>query len=168
MACARPTLSVDRGFSLIEIAVVLAIIAILAALALPDLSHRIIREQVVEGAKLADVAKTPVGTAWVSHLPLPVDNAAAGLPPPQKVVGNMVQSVTVEDGAIHVTFGFKAHERIRGRTLSFRPAVVQDARVVPVAWLCGQAQPVPGMRAMGRDRTDLQPEYLPLNCHAPR
>lgn len=153
---------------MIEIAVVLAIIAILATLALPSLSHRVIREQVVEGAKLADVAKAPVAAAWAGHLPMPPDNAAAGLPPPGKVVANVVQSVTVEDGAIHVTYGFKAHDRIKGRTLTFRPAVVDDAHVVPVAWLCGQAAPVPGMRVLGRDRTDLQPEYLPLNCHAPR
>ena len=72
----------------------------------------------------------------------------------------------IEDGAIHITFGNRAIAAINGKTLSLRPAVVSDAPVVPVAWVCGHASaPAPAqMTAEGADRTDLATNFLPLNC----
>ncbi|RDH95911.1 pilin [Caldimonas thermodepolymerans] len=154
----------QAGFTLIEMVVVLAIIAILALMAVPSMQARLVREQIVEAMPLVDLARRPVASMWSTARELPQDNAAAGLPPPDRIVGNHVSSVRVEDGAVHVTFGNQANGALRGRTLTLRPAVVEDAPVVPVAWVCGHA-PVPQrMTVHGRNRTDVPERYLPLNC----
>lgn len=156
----------SRGFTLIEVLIVMSIIAILALMTIPTFQERRVREQVVEGAKLADVAKGPIATSWASARRLPRDNAEAGLPVAEKIVGTLVQSVTVEDGAIHVRYGNDVHPALRGRTLTLRPAVVEDAPVVPVAWVCAQGRPPEQMAAHGPDRTDIEARYLPLNCRS--
>lgn len=155
-----------RGFTLIETMAVLAVIAILAMLAVPSFQGRIVRSEIVQGARLADVAKAPIAALWSVTRSLPADNAAAGLPAPEKIVGNLVSSVTVEGGAIHVGFGNRANAAIRGKTLTWRPAVVDDAAVVPMEWLCGHAPAVPQMTARGIDRTTVEDRFLPLNCRA--
>jgi type IV pilus assembly protein PilA len=153
-----------RAFTLIEMLVVLAIIAILAMIAMPNTQDRFIRAQIVEAVPLADVAKLPVAQAWAATRTLPADNAAAGLPAAEKIVNNFIRAVAVEHGAIHITFGNRAHAAIAGRVLTLRPAVVADAAVVPVTWVCaGAAAPEP-MTVMGSDRTDVPAQYLPLNC----
>jgi type IV pilus assembly protein PilA len=77
-----------------------------------------------------------------------------------------VSSVALEGGAIQITFGNRANGAIRGKVLTLRPAVVEDAPVVPVAWVCGFA-PVPGnMMAKGTNRTNVPVNYLPLKCRA--
>ena len=154
------------GFTLIELMAVLAVIAILATIALPSLQTRIVRGQIVQAMPLADIAKAPVAAAWAVSHALPLDNAAAGLPPADKIVANFVTSLAVEGGAIHVTFGNRANAALQGKTLTLRPAVVEDAAVVPVAWVCGHAAAVDKMTAKGVDRTSVDPKYLPLNCVA--
>ena len=151
-----------RGFTLIEMLIVLAIIAILALLAVPSMQGKIIRDQIVEAMPLAELAKKPVAAAWSTAQELPADNDEAGLPSPDKIVSNLVSAVRVEGGAVHVTFGNRANGGIQGKTLTLRPAVVEDAPVVPVAWVCGHAKAPDKMTAQGRDRTDVPPQYLPV------
>lgn len=153
-----------RGFTLIEMMVVLAIIAILALMAFPTYQDKFVRDQVVEALPLADIVKAPVAASWALLRVLPADNAAVALPPPEKIVSNLVSSVRLEAGAIHITFGNQANGAIRGKVLTLRPAVVEDAPVVPVTWVCGLA-PVPGnMAAKGENRTNLPANYLPMKC----
>jgi type IV pilus assembly protein PilA len=156
----------NQGFTLIEMMVGVAIIAILALMMLPSYQDKLVRDQVVEALPLADVATKPVAAAWASARSLPADNAAAGLPPADKIVGNLVSSVAVQGGAIHLTFGNRANGQIKGKVLTLRPAVVEDAPVVPIAWVCGYA-PVPDkMTVKGENRTNVPPVYLPFRCRA--
>lgn len=153
-----------RGFTLIELMAVLAVIAILAMIALPNMQGRLVRDQIVEAMRLADIAKAPIDVAWRITGMLPADNAEAGLPAPEKIVGNLVGAVRVEAGAIHVRFGNRANAAIQGRTLTLRPAVVDDEPVVPVAWICAGASVPKNMSVRGTDRTDVPARLLPLNC----
>ena len=152
------------GFTLIEILIVIGGVAILALLAIPNYSTRIIQEKIVEALPLADIAKPPVALAWTLTQAFPADNAAAGLPVPEKIVSNLVGSVALENGVIHITFGNRANNQIIGKVLSLRPAVVEDSPVVPITWLCGFA-PTPGkMTAKGMNKTTIPANQLPLRC----
>jgi type IV pilus assembly protein PilA len=149
---------------LIEILVVLAVLAILMLLALPTYLDKLLRDQITEALPLADVLKPPVEAAWRASEPLPADNAAAGLPAPEKIVNERVKSVTLEEGAIHIRFGNRAHQSLQDKVLTIRAAGVPDARVVPLAWLCAAA-PVPGnMAAQGENRTTVPAAILPVRC----
>jgi len=152
------------GFTLIEMMVVLAIIAILALMAFPTYQDKFVRDQVVEALPLADIVKAPVAASWALLKTFPADNAAAALPPPEKIVSNLVSSVALDNGAIHITFGNRANSLIKGKILTVRPAVVEDAQVVPITWLCGSAAPPGNMTAKGTNRTDLPVSYLPAKC----
>jgi type IV pilus assembly protein PilA len=144
--------------------VVLGVVAVLALMMVPAYTDRMVREQVAEALPLAELAKKPVAAAWAAVQALPADNAAAGLPVKDKIVSDLVSGVAVEAGAIHMTFGNRANSLIRGKILTLRPAVVEDAPVVPVTWICGFAV-VPGkMTVKGVNRTDLPRGYLPIKC----
>jgi len=154
------------GFTLIELMVAVAVVAILAMLALPSFQAPFVRQQVVDSSAVINLAKAAVAGRWSAMQSLPLDNAQAGLPAADKLVGNYVSSVTVEAGAVHVVFGNQANGAIKGKTLTFRPAVVDDTPVVPIAWVCAQAATPDKMSAKGVNRTDIAPQYLPLNCRA--
>jgi len=153
-----------RGFTLIEMMVVVAIVAILALMAFPTYQDKLVRDQINEALPLADIAKAPVAASWALLHALPADNAAVALPPPEKMVSNLVSSIAIENGAIQITFGNRANGLIKGKVLTLRPGVVEDAPVVPVAWVCGFAT-VPGnMAAKGANRTNIPASYLPGKC----
>ncbi|MBK9114438.1 MAG: pilin [Betaproteobacteria bacterium] len=147
-----------------ELMIALAIVGILATLAVPALFTPMVRDQIVAAGPLVDLAKKPVAAEWLATQAFPADNAAAGLPAPAKMINNYVTSVAVRDGVIDVTFGNSAHNQIAGRVLTFRPAVVPDAPVVPIAWVCGLADVPAGMTAEGENRTDIAVGLLPFNC----
>ena len=157
----------QHGFTMMEMAVVMAIIAILALLAVPSYQDRLVRDQIISAMPLADIAKTPIALSWATLQSSPADNASAGLPPAEKIVNNFISSVLVQTGAIHVTFGNSANGIIRGKILTLRPAVVADAQVVPVAWVCGDAAGPGQMTVKGENRTNIPGNYLPYNCRAP-
>jgi len=146
--------------------VVLAIVVVLALIALPGVPDKLIRDRIVESVKLADIVKPKVADAWSATGKLPVDNAAAGLPVADKIVNDYISAVAIESGAIQVTFGNRANVAIQGKVLSLRPGVIEDARIVPVSWVCGNAEPPHKMVVKGLNKTDVPLRFLPLNCRA--
>ena len=154
------------GFTLVEMMIVLAVIAILALMAVPSFQDQIVRDQINTALPLADIARTPVAASWAAFQAFSADNAAAGLPPANKIVSNHISAVLVQDGALHVTFGNRANGVISGKTLTLRPAVVTDAPIVPVAWVCGYAEPPGQMTVIGQNRTNIPANFLPLACRA--
>ena len=152
------------GFTLIEMLMVVAVLAILALLALPSYQGKVVRDQIVEGSALANLAKGPIAAQWSATKTLPVDNASIALPAADKIVNNFVSALAVQDGAIHITYGNRANGNLKNKILTLRPAVVTDAPVVPVTWVCGFASAPNKMTAMGDNKTTISKEYLPLNC----
>ena len=144
--------------------VVLGVVAILVLMMVPAYTDRMVREQVNEALPLADLAKKPVAAAWAAVQVFPADNAAAALPAREKIVSDLVSSVAVESGSIHITFGNRANSLIKGKVLTLRPAVVEDAPIVPVTWLCGFAAVPDKMVAKTANRTDVPKGYLPVKC----
>jgi len=144
--------------------VVVAIIAILALVAMPSYQGKLVRDQIIEGSSLASLAKAPISGYWSASKTLPPDNASLGLPVADKIVSNLVRAVAVQDGAIHITFGNRANGVLRDKTLTLRPAVVDDAPIVPVAWVCAFAKGPDKMTVRGENKTDIPREYLPVNC----
>jgi type IV pilus assembly protein PilA len=156
----------SRGFNLIELMVVVGIIAILALMMIPGYQDKLIRDQIFEALPLADIAKAPVAASWAIVQSFPADNAAAGLPVADKIVNNFISAVTIQAGAIHITFGNRANGNIRGKVLSLRPAIVDDAPIVPVTWVCGYAAAPAKMSVKGENKTNIPANFLPFICRA--
>jgi type IV pilus assembly protein PilA len=152
------------GFTLIEMMAVLAVIAILALIAIPSQLDRIAKEQVLEGIKLAELATKRIDTFWLASGKLAESNEAIDLPVADKIVSARVSSITVEKGAVHIVFGNQASGALSGKTLSLRPAIVEDAPAVPISWICNIAATPAKMKAQGDNRTSILSDKLPLRC----
>lgn len=159
-----PLAGLRRGFTLIELVIVMAIIAILALMAVPSLQESTIIKQVKEGMALADLAKLGVGKVYVLTGDMPANNGAAGVPAQDKIVGSMVTGVAVADGAVTITFGNSSNSSIHGKKLTLRPAIVADAPQVPISWVCNNSPLPTGMTFRGKNETDLPDKWLPLEC----
>lgn len=151
---------------MVEVLVVMAILAILALMAAPSFQDQIIRDQINKALPLADIAKTPLVASWTALQTFPPNNAAAGLPVADKIVSDAISSVAVQDGAIQITFGNRANAVINGKVLSLRAAVVEDAPVVPVTWVCGYAEPPDKMTLHGANLTNIPANLLPFACRS--
>lgn len=149
---------------MIEMMMVVAVLAILALMAVPSYQGKVVRDQIVEGSALAALAKGPIASQWTASKTLPFDNASIALPAADKIVNNLVRAVTVQDGAIHITYGNRANGHLKDKILTLRPAVVEDAQIVPVTWVCGFASGPNKTTTLGENKTTISKEYLPLNC----
>jgi len=154
----------SAGFTWIELLLVLAVFAILAGLAIPGMMDSALRKQVQEGLALADLARQGVQAAWTATGEMPADNAAAAIPPRDKIIGNYVKDVNVNGGAITLTYGNNASKALEGKRITLRPAIVAGQPLVPIAWLCHDLAVPKGMEIRGRDETDIQARYLPVEC----
>lgn len=105
----------QKGFTLIELMIVIAIIGILAAIALPAYQDYTKRSRVSEGLSLAGGAKSALTEYYASNNKWPADNAAAGIATATDIKGNAVDKVEVSTegtgatgkGKITVTFNDK-------------------------------------------------------------
>ena len=143
----------QQGFTLIELMIVVAIIAILAAIAISQYQDYVIRSQVSEGSSLADGTKTAVAEFVNNYGRFAGDNASYGLSQNTSIVGKYVTQVDVAgtsgDGRIEVTFGNAAHTAIATGLLVFSPITHAGS----IEWTCDSGA-----------GTDIDNKYRPTPC----
>jgi type IV pilus assembly protein PilA len=169
--------TIQKGFTLIELMIVIAIIGILAAIAIPAYQNYTIRAQVTEGLSLAAGWKTAISEYYAQNGSFPTcsTTAAAGLANCVAVsgvsAGKYVSLVAVTTGGqIVVTYaGSQANKKLNvaaTNTLTIQPGLDANYDVV---WICGTA-PVPTAPALQvapqATATTVPAAYLPTSCHA--
>ena len=116
-------MSMQKGFTLIELMIVVAIIAILAAIAIPAYQDYTIRAQVTDGLSLASGSKTAVAEYYQNRGSYPGSNADAGVATAVSIRGQFVSSTTVAaNGVINVLYGYNVNTKISGSTVLLTPS----------------------------------------------
>lgn len=138
----------DHGFTLIELMIVVAIIAILAAIAVPAYQNYLIRTQVSEGMSLAAGAETTVWDFVANNSRFPSGNVSAGLPSANSINGHYVSQVIVTNGQITAFYGGpQASSVISSDKLVLSPVTSNGS----IMWNCSSLTTIPG-------------QYLPSSC----
>jgi type IV pilus assembly protein PilA len=161
---------VQQGFTLIELMIVVAIIGILAAIAIPAYQDYTIRAQVSEGMSLAAAAKAAVAEDFLNEGVPPADRADAGMTGAAgDTSGKYVTGVGVANGVITITYGNEGNAQITGKTLTMTPYESVDLSVV---WRCGNAPAPTGAALLGTKggaatayvAPTVPNQYLPAAC----
>ncbi|MCP3704227.1 MAG: pilin [Alteromonas sp.] len=159
--------TLQQGFTLIELMIVVAIIGILAAIAIPAYQDYTIRSQVTEGLNLAAEAKTSISEFNSDRGRLPGNNTSAGVALAGSITGKYVSSVTVTaNGGIDILYGNQANATsLATNTVSLRPAFNAAGGLV---WICGNGDPVAGGGAVAApaaaNATNLANKFMPSVC----
>ena len=159
----RPGCAQAKGFTLIELMVVVAMIGILAAIAIPPYQDYLNRARVAEAFTLSEPVRAAVADYYTYRGRFPRDNREAAVIEGRWIRGHHVVAVDVENGALHIAVEL-GDER---KTLSLRPSVpVEYPPVELLSWVCGYARPMEGMQTYGDDRTDIDENMLPSVCRS--
>ncbi|HGN6331476.1 TPA: pilin, partial [Neisseria gonorrhoeae] len=159
--------TLQKGFTLIELMIVIAIVGILAAVALPAYQDYTARAQVSEAILLAEGQKSAVTEYYLNHGEWPKDNTSAGVASPTDIKGKYVKEVKVENGVVTAQMASSnVNKEIQGKKLSLWGRR-QDGSV---KWFCGQ----PVTRNAGNagkaddvtkdDADNINTKHLPSTC----
>jgi type IV pilus assembly protein PilA len=141
----------QKGFTLIELMIVVAIIAILAAIAISQYQDYVIRSQVSEGSSLADGIKTAVGEFVNNRGRFPTSNSSAGLATNTSITGEYVGAVTVSSGLISASYsGPKANVAISTLPMKLQFSPITHAG--SIEWHCKSAA------------SNLKQKWCPSSC----
>ena len=157
---------IQKGFTLIELMIVVAIIGILAAIAIPAYQDYTVRAQVTEGLNLASAIKASVAESFAQNGVWPANNVAIGITTAPS--GKYVSAVNLTNGTITIVYaGVQVNTNAltaATNSLSIKPMVSLNGDVI---WNCGYkaivgADPVTG--ASGGLVNTVLPKYLPATC----
>ncbi|HHP8657510.1 TPA: pilin [Neisseria meningitidis] len=158
--------TLQKGFTLIELMIVIAIVGILAAVALPAYQDYTARAQVSEAILLAEGQKSAVTEYYLNHGIWPGDNNSAGVASSSTIKGKYVEKVEVAKGVITAEMKSSGvNKEIQGKKLSLW-AKRQNGSV---KWFCGQPVTRTGtnsdeVTATGTDTDKIDTKHLPSTC----
>jgi type IV pilus assembly protein PilA len=154
--------AVQKGFTLIELMIVVAIIGILAAIAIPAYQNYTIRAQITEGLNLADGWKTAIAEYYANYGVWPANTAA--LSGTSNSQSKYVSTISVNGGTIQITYGVQVNAKVAGSGLALQPYTDSNNDVI---WICGTATaPSTVTTSASAGTNTVSAQYLPIACHS--
>lgn len=156
------TLNKNTGYTFLELLIVLAIISILSAVALPAYNSYINRAQISESLLLTSTVRNAIANYYKYTGRLPADNFSVGVS--NSINSKYIQNVQVENGAIHVTFSNK-NEQLFNKIITLRPVIVKNQPTTPIHFTCGYNETVQNnQKIYGKNKTNLEKLWLMHSC----